>query len=61
MSAARDRRRLMTWERYRRRALLLGLPHGHMPQPHWDLWHRINDRIPGWAWTLPDPHRKDSR
>lgn len=47
----------MAHERYRRRALLLGLPYRVMSKTHRDLMHRVNDRIPGhgWAWTLPDP------
>ena len=63
MSAARARRRLMAFERYRRRALLLDLPYRVMSKTHRNLMHRVNDSIPGhgWAWTLPDPPLKRRR
>lgn len=47
----------MAHERYRRRALLLGLPYKVMTRPHRQLLDRVNRRIRGhgFAWTLPDP------
>jgi hypothetical protein len=70
VSAARARRRLMAWERYRRRALLLNADgkrwhHRLVGHAHHRAWARVDRNLTAggwwrwrrWPWQLHDPYR----